>query len=259
MQKFILSIFLLVCLSVSAQESPGTGTFCAIPVGGGQISETLMSEILSHSGVKSPKVLIIPQAAREKNIAASAERFVKLFKSIGVTDPSVLYLSDREKALQEIEACSVIWMPGGGQVRLRKALEKAGLLEAVRDKVKTGILIGGTSAGASIMSDVMMANTAKDKETGKSHPVISYGLGLWPETMIDQHFSQRNRLWRLKEAIALHPELIGIGIDESTAVVYKGDKQFSVIGEGTVTVVRQSNEDKVPVVEVLKNGDVYAY
>lgn len=259
MTKFILPFFFLFCLSVSAQESTSKKPLCAIPVGGGKISEALMSEILSHSRAKKPNVLIIPYAAREKDIAASAKRFVTLFKSIGVADPRVLDLEDRAQALREIQSCSVIWMPGGGQVRLRKALEKADLLQAVRDKVKTGILIGGTSAGASIMSDIMMANTTKDKDTGKSHPVISYGLGLWPETMIDQHFSQRNRLWRLKEAIDLHPELIGVGIDESTAVVYEGGNQFTVIGEGTVTVVRKPNANEPVVVEVLKKGDVYAY
>lgn len=261
MPKLVLTILLLVCLSVSAQESSVLRSSCAIPVGGGKITDAFLTEIVSYSRDQSPRLLVIPFASRtERGAKNSGEKYANRFRAIGVDDVSILDTSDREQALEDIEKCTMIWMPGGSQGYLARALEKVDLLQAVRGKVRTGILIGGTSAGASIMSEVMMSHTEKDKESGESHPVISHGLGNWPGTIIDQHFSQRNRLWRLKEAISLHPGLIGIGLDESTAVVRHGGKnRFTVIGSGTVSVVRKTSEDSPVTVEVLSNGDVYEY
>lgn len=102
-----------------------------------------------------------------------------LFKKIGITKITILDISAPQKAVELINACNMIWMPGGSQTRMRKALEKANLADEILKRYKKGnIVIGGTSAGASIMSDVMMASSNKDKATGELTPVISYGLKL---------------------------------------------------------------------------------
>lgn len=182
-----------------------------------------------------------------------------LFKKIGITKITILDISAPQKAVELINACNMIWMPGGSQTRMRKALEKANLADEILKRYKKGnIVIGGTSAGASIMSDVMMASSNKDKATGELTPVISYGLKLWPEVIIDQHFSQRKRLNRLKIAVEKHPNLLGIGIDESTCVVYHNDKKIDIIGEGTVTFINKKDNEE-PKITVLKASESYTF
>lgn len=232
--------------------------------GGGKIDDTLLSEFLSHSKIKNPNLLIIPQAANVSDVEKTGVQYKKIFENIGVNNIRVLDLSDRDNAMEAIKWSDIMWISGGSQVRLRNAMEKSRVIENIRDKIFDGFLVGGTSAGASIMSKTMMANNTTDKETGKMRPVISYGLGVWDSAIIDQHFSQRKRLPRLDHAVKVHPDLVGIGIDESTGVVYKGKNEFSVIGEGTVTVLQEESRAKLKETDelkkrVLKKGDRYSY
>jgi hypothetical protein len=113
--------------------------------------------------------------------------------------------------------------------------------------------MGGTSAGASIWSDVMMVSSTT--VNGIMTPTIGYGLRLWPEAIIDQHFTQRQRLQRLEIAVSKHPTLYGIGIDESTGILYTNKTSFRVVGPGTVTVLRpvSGGHEKI----ILRGGDVY--
>lgn len=230
-----------------------------IPVGGGKIGPDIIEEILRLSKKDDPDVLIIPQAAREDGIASSAQRFEKAFRSAGATRVSVLDLSDVPQALEMIEQSDVIWMPGGSQGRLHKALKAAGVTEALRRKYNSGAVVGGTSAGASIQSEVMMLRSSRDKESGKLIPTLSKGLGLWPEVIIDQHFSERTRLERLETAVLQHPDLLGIGLDERTAVVYDGENSFRVLGEGTVTVLHSEHAQASTALKkvILRRGDRY--
>ena len=96
-------------------------------------------------------------------------------------------------------------------------------------------MIGGTSAGAAVMSKVMITGTG-DAKDGKVAPPLGEGLGLWSGAIVDQHFVKRGRETRLRAAIQAHPELLGVGIDESTFVIVKGN-EFEVGGKSTVLVL----------------------
>lgn len=266
LKKLLSFLFLFSVSLILAQnkETSNNTNVNLVVFGGGEISDDLFKEFLSHSKVKNPNILIIPFAAGRKIIKQRSLKAKNIFTKLGLNNVQILDLSDREKALEAIKWSETIWIPGGSQARLRKVLEKHEIFDVIRAKAFEGYLIGGTSAGASIVSRVMMEGNTKDKATGKKRPVISYGLGLWSNAIVDQHFSQRKRLSRLDTAIKVHPDLIGVGIDESTGVVYKGKNEFSVIGKGTVTFLQVESRSKLKKTDklkkiILKNGDSYNY
>lgn len=256
----------LIGLAVALLSSCGTAPDQAanaarslVVVGGGGVSDEMRAELLSLSPKADPVVLVIPHATQEDNWANRGRQQTEIFSEMGVEHVLVLDLEDPDQALADIEASDVIWMPGGSQERMLRALEEAGVAEAVRRRVQSGVPAGGTSAGAAIMSDVMIANSNRDEETGALVPVMSHGLGFWPEVIVDQHFSERNRLERLERAVELNPELTGIGIDERTAVILR-ENSFHVMGEGTVTVVNVSDPQAggpATVTAVLSAGEQY--
>ncbi len=117
-----------------------------------------------------------------------------------------------------------IWFSGGDQSKLTKAYAGTKVSEAIKKRYADGAVVGGTSAGAAIMSDVMITGGTDEATTAE-------GFGLLPGTVVDQHFTQRKREKRLAGVIAKHPKALGIGIDESTAVVVSGGVA-KVLGEG---------------------------
>jgi cyanophycinase len=127
-----------------------------------------------------------------------------------------------------------IFVTGGDQVRLMDALRAANCVEPIRFAVRKGAVYAGTSAGASAVSQQMIASSTRKKGAD----VVEYdeGLGLIPNAIIDQHFGQRRRLTRLISAAKAHL-LTGIGIDENTAIVWNRDGVVTVEGAGEVTIV----------------------
>lgn len=228
-------------------------------VGGGSVGDDLLRTLVQASSAQNPSVLIIPHAARPNRLESSGTRAADRFTKLGVKNVTILDLEDPEAARQAIRSADVIWMPGGLQTNLYRALRQARLLDEVRARHKAGVPIGGTSAGAAIMSATMLSGSATDPATGEPNPRIGRGLGLWPEVVVDQHFSERNRQPRLRVAVRRNPNLIGIGVDERTAAIYDGTS-FTVMGPGTVTVMRladPSNPDGEMIEKILKPGESY--
>lgn len=261
--RLILSIFIVLYSGLLFAQKDNSNVNIVV-FGGGKIENELLLEFLSRSENQNPKLLIIPQAAKNDDLEKVGQRYKGIFENVGVGNIRVLDLNDPNNALEAIEWCDVMWISGGSQIRLRKALEKAQVLKNIQDKIFDGYLMGGTSAGASIVSKVMMENNTIDKKTGKMRPIISYGLGVWENVIVDQHFSQRNRFSRLEVAVKVHPDLIGIGIDESTGVVYNGNNEFSVIGEGSVTILQEESRAKLKETDelekiILRNGESYSF
>src|SRR5699024_5083342 len=258
---FSFSFILFLCLFSLHSVSQEIGSkIRLVAFGGGKISQELRKEFLSYSPAEEPNLLVISYASEPDKVRETALRNQELFKKAGAQNIRVLDLSDRKKALQDIKWCDVIWMSGGSQVRLREALEEADVVADIQRHFQMGGLIGGNSAGASIMSTTMMANAEIDEKTKKMYPVISYGLKLWDNVIIDQHFNERNRLQRLEIAIEKHPDQIGVGIDERTGIAYDGENSFFVIGKGQVTVLHNKEKNSQSTLEktTLKKGDKYS-
>ncbi len=258
---YILLTFFCFLTEIPSYAQKAENNSFLVPVGGGTTNADVMKAFMSLSKKHNPVILIIPYATDEKNTASSVDRSTAMFTKMGFSNINSLDLSDKKRAIELVNNCDIIWMPGGSQLKLRKVLENANLTEAILKKYKAGnLVVGGTSAGASVMSDVMMAGNERDQETKLLNPVLSYGLKLWPEVIIDQHFSQRNRLGRLRKAIEKNKNLLGIGIDESTGVLYNNDGKITVVGKGTVTFIRtkKTADNKEEINEtVLTSGQSY--
>jgi cyanophycinase len=216
----------VLVLIAPSQEKP-RGRLVA--VGGGRTSADIVKKTLELAGGDAAVVVVLPQASRSSDGTASAQ----MWKEAGAKKVSVLDLSDPKAAVALVKEASLVWMPGGDQAELMKALEKTGVPEAIRERHRAGAVVGGTSAGAAALSKVMIAGYAgRDSEK----PQLAEGLGVWPEAIVDQHFVARGRMTRLLAAVLEKPDLVGVGVDESTAAVVSGG-EVEVVGKGTVTII----------------------
>jgi cyanophycinase len=213
-----------------------------IAIGGGldlQKPSRVIKEFLLHCGGSQACIVIIPTASRHKD---TGERYQALFQSLGVERlPCLLEIRQRAEACNQdyvpaIEAATGIFLTGGNQVRLTAILGGTPVEAALHRAYQQGAVIAGTSAGAAALSAIMLA-FGKDGATPKqSMAQFSPGLGFTDRMIIDQHFRQRDRLGRLLFAVANHPGILGIGIDEETAAILEGDI-LTVIGQNAVTII----------------------
>jgi cyanophycinase len=147
-----------------------------------------------------------------------------------------------------LEHAAAFWFTGGDQRRITQLLIDTPALDAIRKAHASGTGLGGTSAGAAMMSDTMITGGFRDGD--ESTPLtIDRGLGFLSGVIIDQHFSERNRLWRLQEAVDRSSLSLGLGIDENTAII-GSSHQMRVAGRGNVYEV---SEDSVT---VYASGDM---
>ena len=144
-----------------------------------------------------------------------------------------------------LAGATAVYLGGGSQRRLLAKLDDLGLAEMLRQRHAGGMPVMGTSAGAAVMTATMIAGPDPKR---KGAPLMGAGLGLWRDAIVDQHYSQRDRGSRLAKAVAAHPSLLGVGIDEATAVLVSG-REARVIGRATVAVLRQGKVE-----QVLKTG-----
>jgi len=170
--------------------------------------------------------------------------YIRIFERLGAELVEVVHTerredSEREDALRVIEQATGVFFTGGDQSRIVDFIEDTPLDKAIHLRHGEGVVIGGTSAGAAMMPDVMIMGGASVSHPSVDAVTMGPGMGYLPGIVIDQHFTQRGRLGRLLAALLLQPALLGLGIDEDTAIVVKGD-EFEVIGQGTVIVVDES-------------------
>ncbi|HEX8292100.1 MAG TPA: cyanophycinase, partial [Pyrinomonadaceae bacterium] len=141
-----------------------------------------------------------------------------------------------EEGLLSIDRATGVFFTGGNQLRITRLVGGTRLDTALHRRREEGLVVAGTSAGAAMMSGVMIHGSAPTMTLRAGMVELGSGLGFLPGVLIDQHFEQRGRLRRLLAAIAQHPHELGLGIDEDTAVVVHGHT-FEVFGSGSVTVI----------------------
>lgn len=205
---------------------PGT----LILVGGGGAPEEVTALIKQAAG--DEPVFILSEASENPDEAATEgaawlrEHGISKVTSV----PPGLLPADRvAQTLSSIRSAKGVWISGGQQSRLADQFQDQPIEAALNDVLNRGGVVAGNSAGAAIMSKVMIAS-------GRDEPEIKTGWDLLPGSIVDQHFTQRNRQGRLEIAVGKHPHLFGLGIDEQTAVVVNG-RRMNVIGEGSATVI----------------------
>jgi cyanophycinase len=131
-------------------------------------------------------------------------------------------------------------MTGGDQLSLSTTIGGTSLAETILRRNQLGLHVAGTSAGAAFMSTHMIGFGDDGQTPREGMVTLAPGLGLLPGVIIDQHFTQRNRLGRLIAALSYNPRLIGLGLDEDTAAFLDEDDRLTVSGSGGVTVVDPS-------------------
>jgi cyanophycinase len=204
----------------------------------------VLRHFLQYAGGEHARIRLITAASGVPD--AVGESYAKAFSELGAIDFSVLPLSDRSSAFnpeltREILRADGIFMSGGDQSRLMASIWETPVMGALHQAFHfNGCCIGGTSAGAAVMSRHMIAQGAALLRPRKDAIDTDIGLGLLSLAIVDQHFSERRRLARLLSALARRPDLLGVGIDEDTALVVEPDTAIEVIGRGTVTLVDAS-------------------
>ncbi|MCB9858266.1 MAG: cyanophycinase [Phycisphaerales bacterium] len=145
-----------------------------------------------------------------------------------------------DSEIEILNDADLIWFSGGDQNRLMRRLNEAGIADVIRQRFRDGCVVGGTSAGAAVMSERMITGKADLESIAHGGTELAGGLGLWPGVIVDQHFLKRRRFNRLYSAVLDHPDLIGVGIDERTAVIVRGDR-IDVMGDSSVMIIDARN------------------
>mgnify|MGYP002779475443 CR=1 FL=1 len=181
------------------------------------------------------------------------ESYQRAFADLGVSDIVELYVTDRREArspekLALLDGAAGVFFSGGDQLRLASQIGDTPLERRVKALHRSGGVLAGTSAGASAMGEVMMVRGAGLETHRIGDLQMAAGLGLLPDMIIDQHFAERGRIGRLLGAVAHNPRMLGVGVDEDTAMVVAG-RRFRVVGSGGVYVADAEEVSYVNVAE----------
>lgn len=219
-----------------------------IIVGGGDTPVSVQNRFIHLAGgAGKAKIAILPMASQ--NTDEEAQEVLLDFQKLGA-EAHVVNIDKREAnnpaAAKQIEQFSGYWFTGGDQSRLANLLVGTKVLETIDRRFRDGAAIGGTSAGASVMTSVMLtgrwrnAKNAQDEEVlniVRGMKEVASGFGIFKGAIVDQHFMHRARYNRLISAVLDHPELIGVGIDEETALLVKPDGTWEVLGNYYVKIL----------------------
>jgi cyanophycinase len=216
-----------------------------IPIGGAENKENdrrILERFVRVSGGDSADIVVIPTASRAHE---TGPRYQQVFSDIGAARVTVMDFDTRRDCqergrLKRLEAASGIFFTGGNQLRLTTLLGGTPVARLIRQRNARGVTVGGTSAGASILSEHMIASGDEGSAMVAGSVRLAPGLGLTNRFIIDQHFRQRDRFGRLLTALAYNPFAVGVGLDEDTAAFISPDELIEVEGTGGVTVVDPS-------------------
>ncbi len=224
-----------------------------MPIGGAEEKNgcaEILHRFIDLAGGKKARIAIVPTASEEPE--AAGEKYVGVFREMGAAEADWLRIEQRadangEDARRLLSEATGIYITGGDQKRLVKLIAGTLAMECIRERNASGVVVGGTSAGASIVCAHMMSGgtgvggDSNDAAARKGMVELVAGFGLLQDVIVDQHFSERGRLGRLLSVFAANPGLLGIGLDEDTAVLIDRDGVLETLGSGMVTIVDGRN------------------
>jgi cyanophycinase len=213
-----------------------------VPIGGAEDKETrrrILKRFVQLCGGRDADIAIIPTASR---LPDTGRRYEELFDRLEAGRAKSIDFATREDGqrddyLRQLETATGVFFTGGNQLRISTIIGGTPAAKLIRERNARGVHVGGTSAGASILSEHMIAFGKEGSSPRAGSVRLAPGLGLTNRFIIDQHFRQRDRLGRLVAALAYNPFAIGIGLDEDTAAFIGPDNVLEVEGSGAVTVV----------------------
>ncbi|HVR82073.1 MAG TPA: cyanophycinase [Luteimonas sp.] len=213
-----------------------------VPIGGAEqkLSDPrILQRFVQLCGGSEADIVVIPTASQ---LADTGALYEQLFSQLGAGRVTAMDFdtrrdTDEDSRLARLEQASGIFFTGGNQLRITTILGGTPIAKLIRTRNAHGVHVGGTSAGASILSEHMIAFGKEGGSPTAGSVRLAPGLGLTNRFIIDQHFRERDRLGRLLAALAYNPFAVGIGLDEDTAAFIRPDNTLEVEGSGTVTVV----------------------
>ena len=189
--------------------------------------DSVMAAFIKSAGGDKAKLVVIPTASASAD-KEPAKTTIDLWKKRGIANVTVLHTRSREQAnnsdfVKPLKDATAIWIGGGDQKRLTDAYKNTLVETEMHELLKRSGTIGGTSAGAAVMSKLMITG-------GKATADLAEGFGFLPNGVVDQHFLKRDRMDRLLGTLHRHPGWFGLGIDEGTAAIVQG-KTITIIGD----------------------------
>jgi cyanophycinase len=224
---------LVLTLSIPQVSATKNGPGPIIAVGGGGTTDAIVAKTLALAGGKDAVVAVLPQSSESKDAGDSS---VKMWLDAGANKAFKVDFADRAAAKALLESASLIWMPGGDQNRFMTVIAGTGLDDVIRARHRAGVAVGGTSAGAAVLSHSMITGDADLQSLTAGKTTIAPGLGLLPDVIVDQHFLRRQRQNRLTSAVLERPDQLGVGIDEATAAIFQNGT-IEVLGRSAVVVI----------------------
>lgn len=229
-----------------------TGKGVLIPIGGNEdkglgenenysldfIEEGILSHVVRESGGPDANIIIIPTASSiPKEVS---QNYLDAFSHLGCKNLRVLDIrnrmhSSKKETIKSVEEADCIMFSGGDQSKIAKFIGGTDMHHLIEHRYQNEkLVLAGTSAGAMAMSENMIAGGSSQESLYKGAVIMRNGLGLIKDLIIDTHFIHRGRFGRLAEAMAIHPNLLGVGLAEDTGIIIDADNHFRVIGSGMV-------------------------
>ena len=212
-------------------------------IGGAEDKEgdqEILRRFLELAGGDRACIVVCSSPSEEPEEAA--DRYREVFEKLGVSEVVDAPINERNEAdtpelLEAVERATGVFFTGGDQLRLTALIAGTHFSENIRDRLfHDGLVVAGTSAGAAAMSSVMLIGGTNEGSVRRADVSLAPGLGLWRDTVVDTHFNQRGRVSRLMTVFAHNPQVLGIGIDENSAVEVELGVRFTVFGENAVMV-----------------------
>ena len=225
-------------ISIPPPDSPeriaASGISGALVIcGGGKFPEEAARRFMKLAGGSKARLVVIPTASADAD-KPDTEKYLSSWRKRMPASVALLHTRSRQRAdaedfVKPLREATGVWLGGGSQSRISAAYLGTAVEKALYELLARGGVVGGTSAGAAIMSRVMIAS-------GTDKAKLGTGFDLLPGSVIDQHFIARKRRGRLVGAITAHPGLVGFGIDEGTALIVRG-RRLEVVGGSSVSVI----------------------
>jgi cyanophycinase len=239
MRRLLSLVVSVVCAAATLAQGPAPKGHLVL-IGGGEKPAEAMRKFVELAGGLQALIVAIPTASKEPD---TGSYYVKLFKEeYGCVNVTALEIKSKVDAMRPDYAelagkAGGIFFGGGDQIRITNALLGTPVGAAIADSFARGAVIGGTSAGTACQSDPMITGEGDFKVIRANSVELWKGLGFFRGVVVDQHFIARQRSNRLISVILEHPELLGVGVDEDTAVWVRPDDTFQVIGKSCVMVL----------------------
>jgi cyanophycinase len=248
-----LALALLPALSSAAEPR-------LVLIGGGPRPSAALARFAEWAGGARARILVVTWAARDPAEAFEAFRKdLAPYTSGAVHSAPVAPLNAEAKArLRDLLAwASAVYFTGGDQDRIMDELSDRSLLEHMRARYQEGVVFAGTSAGTAVMSSIAITGdgdrTVMDGDVVEVRP----GIGLLPGVVLDQHFIRRQRQNRLFGLVLKHPRLLGVGVDEGTAVLVRENRYAEVVGASRVMLVEASGDGGELRLQLLSPGETF--